>query len=148
MDAFALETLPGWISHISGYLAAADEGIPIWFISYDQLREDTPANLSEILRWLGVPHTDATVNRAASNMAFKKLQAFEAKTLGGHTPLFRRGRDGSGKMELKQETLHQIRERTGDLLERIRGRVERQRGRSQGLPQKAFDVKSAKSQPV
>lgn len=121
IDAFCLETLQGWISHISGYLAAADEGIPIWFISYDQLRADTPSNLSEILRWLGVSHTAATVDRAASNMAFNKLQAFEAKTLGGHTPLFRRGRDGSGRIDLKPETLHQIRERPGDLLERNPG---------------------------
>jgi hypothetical protein len=148
IDAFCLETLQGWISHASGYLAAAEEGIPLWFISYDQLREDTPAILGEILHWLGVPHTSATVNRAAANMAFNNLQAFEAKTLGGRTPLFRRGRDGSGRMDLKPETLQQIRERTGDLLDRLRERVERQRGRNQGLPQKASGVKAGKSQPA
>jgi hypothetical protein len=148
IDAFCLETLQGWISHASGYLAAAEEGIPIWFISYDQLRQDTPGILSEILHWLGVPHTAATVNRAAANMAFNNLQAFEAKNLGTHTPLFRRGRDGSGRMELKPETLQQIRERAGDLLERFMKRVERQRGRNQEPPPATFDGKPAKSQPV
>jgi hypothetical protein len=147
IDAFCLETLHGWISHASGYLAAADEGIPIWFISYDQLREDTPTILSEILSWLGVPHSAATVGRAASNMAFTKLQAFEARTLAGRNPLFRRGREGSGRMDLKPETLLQIRERTGNLLERLRERVERQRGGNRGLEQKAFDTSTAKSRP-
>jgi hypothetical protein len=146
IDAFCLETLHGWISHAAGYLAAADEGIPIWFISYDQLREDTPAILSEILRWLEVPHSAATVGRAASNMAFSKLQAFEARTLAGRNPLFRRGRDGSGRMDLRPETLREIRERTGDLLERLRERVDRQRAQDQDRPQKALN--SPKSQPA
>jgi hypothetical protein len=148
IDAFCLETLHGWISHASGYLAAADEGIPIWFISYDQLREDTPAILGEILRWLGVSHSAATVGRAASNMAFTKLKAFEARTLAGRSPLFRRGRDGSGRMDLKPETLLQIRERTGDLLERLRERVERQRGGDQGLARKVFEDNPARSRPA
>lgn len=148
IDAFCLETLHGWISHASGYLAAADEGIPIWFISYDQLREDTPAILSEILRWLGVAHTSATVDRAASNMAFSKLQAFEAKSLGGRTPLFRRGKDGAGRMDLKPETISQIRARAGDLVERLRERVERQRGKSSGFSPRAFEAHAPKSQPA
>jgi hypothetical protein len=148
IDDFCLETLHGWISHASGYLAAADEGIPIWFISYDQLRQDTPGILSEILRWLGVPYSAATVTRAASNMAFSKLQAFEAPTLAGRTPLFRRGQVGSGQKDLKPETLVKIRERTSELFDGLKGRVERQRARNQDRPQKAFDTSSPTSQPA
>jgi hypothetical protein len=148
IDAFCLETLHGWISHASGYLAAADEGIPIWFISYDQLRKDTPGVLSEILRWLDVPYSPETVGRAASNMAFSKLQAFEAKSLAGRNPLIRRGEIGSGRNDLKPESVAEIRKRIGNLLERLQERVDRQRFAGQVHPDQAFDRSSPKSQPA
>jgi hypothetical protein len=157
IDLFCLEVLPGWIEHVKSYLDALDEGVEVHLVSYDQLLRQTTVVLSETLRWLGIPHTDATVARAHSNMLFAKLQAREAKALEGRTPLFRRGyekgfpyatqlrpgkvpffrkgSEGAGRTELKPETLGKIRDATQDLFARANESLARQSARHQSIRQ-------------
>jgi hypothetical protein len=129
IDAFCLEYLPGWISHVSSHLAAAKEGASVLFVSYHELLQQTEAGLSEMLDWLGASYTPEVVARAVSNTRFSKVQALEPGFDLQYKPLLRQGRDGSGQRELKQETLTVIREKTADLLAQANEHVARQRAR-------------------
>jgi hypothetical protein len=133
IDLFCLKFLPDWIEHVTCYLDALDEGLDIHLVSYDQLLRRTRVVLSETLVWLGIPHSEASVARAVSNMEFSKLKALEAKTLGGRFPFFRRGSEGSGTVELKPETLSKIRDATQHLIARANESLARQTLRSQAI---------------
>jgi Sulfotransferase domain len=133
MDLFCLEFLPGLIEHVQGYLDALDEGVDVHLVSYDQLQARTAEVLTETLRWLAIPHTEAIVAHAVSNTQFSNLQAMEAKTLGGQIPFFRRGCAGAGAAELKPETLSKIRSATKDLINRADERLARQALRLQAV---------------
>jgi hypothetical protein len=137
IDLFCLELIPAWMEHVNSYLDALDEGVDVHLVSYEQLLRQTTEVLSDALEWLGLPHTDAVVARAHSNMQFSKLQAVEAKTLGGGIPFYRRGSDGSGNLELKPETLSQIRDATQSLLVRANESLARQSSRPQAVRQGA-----------
>ncbi len=133
IDQFCLESVPGWLEHVKSYLDALDEGVDVHLVSYDQLLGRTTFVLSDALRWLGIPFTEAVVARADSNTQFSKLQAMEAKTLGGKIPFFRRGRSGSGSQELKAETLSKIRDATQHLMARGNESLARQASRNQAV---------------
>jgi hypothetical protein len=133
VDLFCLDLIPDWKKHVSSYLDALDEGIKVHLVSYEQLLHQPTDVLSEALDWLGIPHTDAIVARANSNMQFSKLQAVEAKTLGGRIPFFRRGSEGSGALELKPETLSKIRDATHQLFARANESLARQAARHQAV---------------
>jgi hypothetical protein len=132
IDLFCLGELPGWIEHLTSYLDALDEGVDVYLVSYDELLKQTKVVLRDTLKWLGVPHTEALVEQADENMRFGKLKAVEAKTLGHRIPFFRRGTDGSGKLELKPETLAKIQEDTKQVFARANDRLARQKARSSG----------------
>jgi hypothetical protein len=165
IDLFCLNFVPGWIKHVESFLNALDEGVDVHLVSYEQLLREPAAVLSDTLRWLGIPHTDAMVARAHSNMQFAKLQAREAKALGsrkslfrrgyregfpyatqlapGKVPFFRHGKDGAGKMELKPETLSRIREATQAVFARANESLARQSSRPQAErkePPQAFSA--------
>jgi hypothetical protein len=116
INAFCREALPGWSQHLSGYLAAAESGVPICFASYEQLLADPNRVLGEILQWLGVPHTGSILERAALNMQFQKLKATDARDMGNH------GRSGAGSIELEASTIELIRTSTAHLVERANRR--------------------------
>jgi len=129
IDLFCLEYLPAWAQHVTDYLDALDNGVTIYLVCYDELLRQPAAILSNALRWLGIPHTTESVQRAESNMRFGKLQAMEARALNGGSRLFRRGVDGSGVSELKPETLAQIRAATRDIMARANESLARQRSK-------------------
>ena len=121
IDDFCLAELPKWIKNISSYLRAADHGFPVYFFSYESLMENPATVLGGLLQWLGVQN-DQMVQRAVSNMQFGKLQAMERE---GHKNLhspgeqklfFRRGRVGSGRVELQDSTLREIQRQTASLM--------------------------------
>jgi hypothetical protein len=112
IDGFCREALPGWVSHISSYLTAAENGAPIYFVSYEQLSADQNRILSQVLQWLGVPHTSSTLERAALNMQFEKLKATNARDIG------KQGRSGAGSAELEASTIDLIRSTTAQVVER------------------------------
>jgi hypothetical protein len=116
IDEYCREALPGWIEHLSGYLAAAESGIPIYFTSYEQLSADPNRVLGDVLRWLGVAHSRSTLERAALNMQFQKLKATDARDMGNQ------GRSGAGSIELEPSTIEFIRTSTAHLVERANRR--------------------------
>ena len=126
IDLFCLEALPTWVDHLQSYLDALDEGVNIHLIYYDQLLRQPKAVFAEALQWMGIPYTEDIVDHADSNMQFGKLQATEAKTLGGRVPFFRRGSDGSGSLELKTETVAKIQDATKDQFARANELLARQ----------------------
>jgi hypothetical protein len=129
IDLFCLEYLPAWVEHVTNYLDAFDSGVTVYLVCYDELLRQPAAVLSNALRWLGIPHTMDSVQRAESNMRFGKLQAMEARALNGGSRLFRRGVDGSGVSELKPDTLSQIRSATKDVMARANESLARQRSK-------------------
>jgi hypothetical protein len=148
IDLFCLDNVQGWADHVSSFLDYLDDAVDVHLVCYDQLLRETPKVLSEALCWLGIPHTEATVARAHSNMLFSKLQARESKALvektadaqggyekgfpyetklrSGQVPFFRQGKEGAGKLELKPDTLAKIREATQQLFARANERLARQ----------------------
>jgi len=127
IDLFCLEYLPAWMEHVTSYLDALEGGVTVYLVCYEELLRQPAVVLSDTLRWLGIPHTPGTVQRAESNMRFGELQAMEARTLHGGGRLFRRGVEGSGALELKPDTLSQIRAATKELLARATQSLARQR---------------------
>jgi len=113
IDEFCRRTLPAWIDHASGYLAATQEGLSIYFASYEGLLTDPTKVLGEVLRWLGVSHTMPMLERAVSNMQFEKLKATNARDMGHH------GRSGAGSLQLAGSTIEEIRGRTAPLVKRM-----------------------------
>jgi len=127
IDLFCLEYLPTWTEHVTSYLDALESGVSVYLVCYEELLREPAAVLDDTLRWLGIPHTPAIVQRAESNMRFGKLQAMEAGDLNVGSRLFRRGVAGSGASELKPDTLSQIRAATKDVVARANQNLERQR---------------------
>ncbi len=123
IDLLCLEFLPSWVEHVTGYLDAFDAGLPIHLVSYEEMLKDTASVLSDSLNWAGIPHPEAVVVRAESNMRFGKLQALEARTIRGGSRYFRRGVNGSGASELKPETLSAIEDASRGLMLRARDRL-------------------------
>jgi hypothetical protein len=117
IDEFCRQALPGWIEHVSGYLEAAESGVPIYFVPYEQLLADPKKVLGEILQWLGVPHTLPMLERATWNMQFQKLKATGARDIGHH------GRSGAGSSQLEASTIELIRGKTAQLVERANERA-------------------------
>jgi hypothetical protein len=119
IDTFCRDAMPEWIRHVSSYLEAAENGAPVFFVSYEHLLAEPAGVLGEVLRWLGVPFTQAILQRAASNMDFQKLKAVDPRTLGNQPPILRYGRNGRGAIELQPSTIDYIREGTSSLVERL-----------------------------
>lgn len=148
IDAFCLEALPGWVYHISSYLAASENGISVFFVRYDQLLREPGMVLGEMLGWLGIPHTGETLGRAVANTEFNKLQTVEASRRERKQPVFRRGRNGSGLLELKPETLVAIREKTARIVAQADERIVRQRMPRHSSPAAALVNASPETKPM
>jgi hypothetical protein len=122
VEAFCRTELPGWVENISSYIRAWDNGFPVFFVSYEQLLARPGTVLSDILHWLGVQHDGQMVQRAIANMQFDKMQAMELESNKTRNPanglelFFRRGCPGSGRAELQESTLREIREQTASLI--------------------------------
>jgi hypothetical protein len=124
IDAFCLAQLPAWEAHLASYLAAAEEGLGVFFVPYELLLQYPTEILSNLLRWLGNKHDRAKVDRAVSNMQFSKLQALEARdAFNEEVVFFRRGCKGTGQAELQASTMEKIQARATDLLSRANNRV-------------------------
>jgi hypothetical protein len=143
IDAFCLEYLPGWISHITSHLEAAKDGTSVFFVSYHDLLQRTEAGLAEMLTWLGAPYTPEILERAVSNTNFKKVKAIEPNFQLQYKPLLRAGQDGSGSRELKPETLAIIREKTENLMAQADLHVARQRAQAGFIPAPNLESVSA-----
>jgi hypothetical protein len=139
IDLFCLEFLPAWVEHVVNYLDALDGGVTGYLVCYDDLFRQPDVVLSAALRWLGIPFTAEAVQRAESNMRFSNLQAMESRALNGDSRQFRRGVDGSGALELKSDTLFQIRAATKDVMARANESLARQRTKESRGP--AFQSK-------
>jgi hypothetical protein len=122
IDAFCLKESEAWVENIRSYIRAADNGHPVFFISYEEMLESPSVVLTQLLQWLGAPHGNQMVQRAVSNMKFCNLQALERQENKNPYPadenalFFRRGRSGSGRSELQESTLQEIRRRTASLV--------------------------------
>jgi hypothetical protein len=124
LESFCRSEFPAWVRHVSSYLRAADEGVGVFFMSYERLLEEPATALSLILRWLDIAHTTANIDRAVANMRFEKLRALEeSQHKNGGEYFFRNGRAGSGVSELSSESADWIRTAAAALLERAEQRA-------------------------
>ena len=128
LDAFCRVEAANWVKNVSSYFKAADEGYPVFFLSYEKLLENPAIVLENILRWLEIKHDDQMVPRAVSNMKFVKLQAMEMQesqfdfNSNERNLFFRRGCSGSGRTELPDSTLQEIHKLTGAIFDQANQR--------------------------
>jgi hypothetical protein len=126
-DAFCLERLPAWENNLASYLAAAEKGVPIFFVNYETLLKEPSANLAGVLRWMEIPHDASMVRRAVINMQFSKLRELEVRERLTQDGLsFRKGASGGGRAELQAASMDEIVRRTSGLMERAYRRVVKQ----------------------
>jgi hypothetical protein len=81
IDAFCLARLAEWENNMGSYLRAAEDGASVLFVPYELLLQYPVEIFGNILRWLGISHESANVERAVSNMEFTKLQVMEAQSV-------------------------------------------------------------------
>ena len=121
IDAFCRKEVSGWVKNISSYLRAADDGFPVFFVSYERMLEKPAIILGDLLHWLGLEHDSKMAQRAVFNMQFAKLQAMEIERNKTRSPgterklFFRRGATGSGQDQLQESTLREISQQTDSL---------------------------------
>jgi len=127
IDEFCRSNLPHWMDNMSSYLKAESRGVSIFFASYEGMLREPASVLSEILRWLEIPHDAGIVERAVAHMQFANLRAREERASPGTTEYaLRRGRAGAGLEELQPQTRCEIREESAPLLKRAHKLVARQ----------------------
>jgi hypothetical protein len=149
IDDFCRKEVSCWMDNIASYFLAADNGYPVFFVSYERMLEETAIGLGDILHWLGVPHEGQMVQRAVSNMKFDKLQAMEIKAntnlnpAGDQNLFFRRGMLGSGCAELQESTVREIRERTASLMNEAENRRMKQPAQHPAPPMKTLNQSRA-----
>lgn len=152
LDSFCRGQIAGWNNHLSSYLRAADNGIPVFLISYEKMLENPALTLGRFLHWLGVKHEEPVVNRAVSNMQFAKLQAMEMEQsqmelqANERNLFFRRGCTGSGRAELNEGLLQEIHAKTGEMLAEARRREAGQSGEPPAVNQMLRSVISSREQ--
>lgn len=128
IDEFCRKAVFDWTAQMESYLRAANDGFPVFFLSYEWLLEKPSEVLHNLFDWLELPHDNRIIERAVSNMNFKNLHAMERQEHESQQPananefFFRRGRPGSGRDELKEATVKEIQERTAAVLANANGR--------------------------
>jgi len=127
IDEFCRSQLPFWLENLGSYLRACDEGVPVYFVSYEGMLQEPAANLRGILQWLEIPHDAGIVERAVGHMGFENIRAREERALPGHSDYaLRRGKSGGGLEELQPQTRCHIREAAAPLLKQAQKRLNRQ----------------------
>ncbi len=127
IDEFCRSQLAHWIENLDSYLKAADDGVQVYFVSYESMLQDPGGSLAGILRFLDVPHDTNTVQRAVAHMEFAKLRAREDRDRPGTSEYsLRRGGAGAALEELQPQVRCEIREATAHLLKRAGKKLARQ----------------------
>lgn len=120
IDAFCLAHLPDWISHVTSYLSASENGELVFPIAYESLLQDPIAILHDLLDFLNINAEKVMLRRAVANMEFGNLRDQEAiNPLNENNFFFRNGKKGSASRELQTKTLHEIRKNTAHIIEQM-----------------------------
>jgi hypothetical protein len=127
IDEFCRSQLPHWVENVDSYLRAADEGVAVYFVSYEGMLHDPAGALSGVLRWLEISHDAKIVERAVAHMNFANLRAREERDRPGAIEFaLRRGGSGAALEELQPQTRCEIRETTAQVLKQANKRLARQ----------------------
>lgn len=146
IDEFCRSQLPHWLENLGSYLRACDDGVPVYFVSYEGMLQEPAANLAGILQWLEIPHDSGIVERAVAHMGFENIRAREERALPGHKDYaLRRGKSGGGLEELQPQTRCYIRETAAPLLKQAQKRLNRQISASAAKPAGGASPKPGKA---
>ena len=127
IDEYCRSQLPHWMANLESYLRASDNGVNVFFVTYENMLQDPAGSLAGILRWLGFPHDARIVETAVEHMQFAKLRAREDRDRPGTSEYsLRRGGSGAALEELQPQTRCEIRETTANLLKQANKRLSRQ----------------------
>lgn len=108
-----------YCNHLRGYISFKRENPEkSYFISYESLYEKTIPTLMGVFQFCGLNPNPVMCQRAAENLEFKKLKSSHAKVIekvqeqgGIEGEFFRKGRPGTGREELNEESIRVIQER-------------------------------------
>ena len=120
-DLFCSVKCQEYIAHLSTALKLK-KAVPerILILSYERIFSDTFSTLSETLKFIGVSLPDNLVRKAVQHSQFDDLQRKESPEKVQGMRFFRVGRPGTGRMELKPETVELIESQTCDILNEMR----------------------------
>ncbi|WP_243544259.1 sulfotransferase domain-containing protein [Pseudodesulfovibrio tunisiensis] len=128
IDDFCLVAVQDWIRNACLGLNASGNRKDMFLITYETLSRKTFFSFFCILKFLGVQVDESNLEQALANNDFQTLQAREKRMLSPQHQgelFFRKGRIGSGKQELQQETLKIMARLTSDLYASIHEREQR-----------------------
>lgn len=110
--------LQDYCNHLSGYISFKhEEPERSYFVSYHSLYQQTVPTLMGLNQFLGLNPDPLICQRATQNLEFKKLKSRHSEVIekvqqegGIEGEFFRKGRPGTGKEELSEESIRIIQE--------------------------------------
>jgi hypothetical protein len=120
IDQFCRGAAPGWIRHLQVALDYRRQNPDNTLLaSYERLLESGVDELGRIARFLGLLSGEENLSSALARNAFEQLHAKEAQNKPkGQEHFYRKGRKGSAREELSEETWKWISARTDVLYQR------------------------------
>lgn len=114
------QVISSWSGHVESWL---DGPMPAHLVRYEDLKDDTAANLGELVRALGLPVDADWISRAVEFSSLGRLQAqerehgFSERPASG-SPFFRTGRVGGWRDELPAALADRIVQDHADVMRR------------------------------
>lgn len=107
-------TVRGWCSHTRHWLAF--DG-PYHRVRFEDLREDPPGTLTDVLDWMDIPATDEAIQEAVERTRLDRMRRRADGDTGD--AFFRKGRTGEGVETLPPEASETIMSEAGELMETL-----------------------------
>jgi hypothetical protein len=125
-----------WHRHVTSWLDAADSGrVDLLVVRYEDMRANTEAKLTEIVKFYGGDPDPAVIRAAVENNTLEKMRAKEDATrrtapASGKAPLrkmqdgpgnrfVREGKVGGWRARLTEEQIQLLEKHTGTVLQRL-----------------------------
>jgi hypothetical protein len=115
-DRFCTENVGTWCANVGSYIQGKEIGeAQIQFVSYESMHQRPAEILQGVMEFLGIPVDQEICQTAVENNTFEKKRGREQLREEHHEYFFRKGKVGSGKEELRIETIDAIRAVAGPL---------------------------------
>lgn len=114
-----------WDIHARGWLLDSHD-VPVHCVRYEDLLADTPGQLTQVMRFLGVDVEPQALARAADESSFKRMRnaenansEYQQKKLDKKENFVRKGRSGTWREELSDVSHQMVLDKYGPVMERL-----------------------------
>ena len=113
-----------WGDHVKSWLDADKSHQDFLLIRYEDMLQNTEAQLKKILIFIGLDFTDKTIHQAVEDSHFQRMRKRDQTegrkyNLTGTKDFVRKGKSGSWKSEFSREDIDFFKESDGDMLIRL-----------------------------